>query len=82
MLGQRQRRVRGPALSDCSPVRWCIASSSVGRVGNEATRRKDVEIDPVKAPRKFWDRTRLREWMERLILAQAWNQEGLKKPAE
>ena len=48
------------------------------RVGNEAARWKDVGIDPVKAARKFWDRTRLREWMERLILTQAWNQESLK----
>ena len=49
----------------------------VHRVGKEAARWKDAGIDPVKAARKFWDRTRLREWMERLILTQAWNQESL-----
>ena len=32
----------------------------------------------LKAARKFWDRPRLREWMEPLILTQAWNQESLK----
>ena len=48
------------------------------RVGNEAARWEGCGIDPVKAARKFWDRTRLREWMERLILTQAWNQESLK----
>ena len=29
-----------------------------------------------KAARKFWDRMKV--WMERLILTQAWNQESLK----
>ena len=65
----------GRKANDGSAV---LSSALVHRVGNEATRWKDVGIDPVKAARKFWDRTRLREWMERLILTQAWNQESLK----
>ena len=65
----------GRKANDGSAV---LSSALVHRVGNESTRWKDVGIDPVKAARKFWDCTRLREWMERLILTQAWNQESLK----
>ena len=72
----------GRKANDGSAV---FSPALVHRVGNEAARWKDVGIDPVKAARKFWDRTRLREWMERLILTltQAWNaRESERRPAE
>jgi hypothetical protein len=50
---QSQRRARGPALSNSSPVG--------DRVGNEAAWWKDAGIDPRKAARKLWKQTRIDE---------------------
>jgi hypothetical protein len=55
-----QPRVLGRKASDDSQL--CrIHHRLVHHVGNEAAWWKDVGIDPIKAARKFWKRTRLRE---------------------
>ena len=52
--------------------RWCPAWA-MKQLGGR------ISGSILKAARKFWDRTRLREWMGRLILTPAWNQESLKE---
>jgi hypothetical protein len=57
-----QPRALGRKASDEFAVPLCrIHHRLVHRVGNEAAWWKDAGIDPVKAARKFWKRTRLRE---------------------
>ena len=57
-----QPRALGRKASDEFAVPLCqIHHRLVHRVGNEAAWWKDAGIDPVKAARKFWKRTRLME---------------------
>ena len=61
-LRYAQPRALGRKSSDEFAVPLCrIHHRLVHRVGNEAAWWRDAGIDPLKAARKLWDRTRLSE---------------------